>query len=105
MKTGPEKLQSLRIPVGEDKALIFMQAEDKVGGLGCLIIAPVSTVAAALAAIAARVICIARFMRCLASPQLQAVNRLTLRSSLKSLWLTLWDEDRRKLVSFREALA
>lgn len=40
-----------------------------------------------------------------ASPQLQAVNRLTLRSSLKSLWLALWDEDRRKLVSFREALA
>jgi len=45
-----------------------------------------------------------RLQECLeASPRLQSINRLTLRGSLKGLWLTLWDEDRRKLVSFREA--
>ncbi|WP_020562629.1 fatty acid desaturase [Methylosarcina fibrata] len=34
-------------------------------------------------------------------PALQAVTPLTIRSSLKSLWLNLWDEQRQKLVSFR----
>ena len=32
---------------------------------------------------------------------LQAVTPLTLRKSIKSLWLNLWDEQRQKLVSFR----
>jgi omega-6 fatty acid desaturase (delta-12 desaturase) len=31
----------------------------------------------------------------------QAVTPLTIRNSLKSLWLNLWDEQRQKLVSFR----
>ncbi len=45
-----------------------------------------------------------RLQECLeASPQLKAINRLTLRGSLKGVWLALWDEDKRKLVSFREA--
>jgi omega-6 fatty acid desaturase (delta-12 desaturase) len=47
-----------------------------------------------------------RLQECLeTSPQLQAINRLTIRKSLKGVWLALWDEDQRKLVSFREALS
>lgn len=34
-------------------------------------------------------------------PALQVVKPLTIRKSLKSLWLNLWDEQRQKLVSFR----
>jgi omega-6 fatty acid desaturase (delta-12 desaturase) len=34
-------------------------------------------------------------------PSLQMVKPLTLRASLKSLWLNLWDEQKQKLVSFR----
>lgn len=34
-------------------------------------------------------------------PALQAVTPLTLRTSFKSLWLNLWDEESQKLVSFR----
>lgn len=34
-------------------------------------------------------------------PALQTVTPMTIRSSLKSLWLNLWDEQRQKLVSFR----
>jgi len=34
-------------------------------------------------------------------PALQAVAPLTIRKSLKSLWLNLWDEQKQKLVSFR----
>ncbi|MDO9106877.1 MAG: fatty acid desaturase [Methylovulum sp.] len=34
-------------------------------------------------------------------PALQAIAPLTIRKSLKSLWLNLWDEQRQKLVSFR----
>ena len=34
-------------------------------------------------------------------PLLQLVKPLTLRASLKSLWLNLWDEQKQKLVSFR----
>lgn len=37
------------------------------------------------------------------SPELQNVNRITLRESLGGIWLGLWDEDERRLVSFREA--
>lgn len=45
-----------------------------------------------------------RLQQCLdASPELQAMSRLTFRDSLKSIGLALWDEDRRKLVSFRNA--
>jgi len=45
-----------------------------------------------------------RLQECLeASPRLQSINRLTLRESLKGIRLTLWDEDKRKLVGFREA--
>lgn len=36
-------------------------------------------------------------------PELRAINRLTLRQSLACLRLALWDEDRRTMVSFREA--
>lgn len=40
--------------------------------------------------------------RCLDEvPVLQSVKPLTLMTSLKSLWLRLWDEKRQKLVSFR----
>ncbi len=35
-------------------------------------------------------------------PFLQQVKPLTIRKSLKSLWLNLWDEKQQKLVSFRE---
>ena len=38
------------------------------------------------------------------NPMLQRVSRLTLVDSLKTVVLTLWDEEQRKLVSFREAL-
>jgi omega-6 fatty acid desaturase (delta-12 desaturase) len=38
------------------------------------------------------------------NPALQRVVRLTLRSSLQTIWLVLWDEERRCLVTFREAL-
>jgi omega-6 fatty acid desaturase (delta-12 desaturase) len=34
-------------------------------------------------------------------PELQRVNRLTLWGSIKALGLTLWDEERRRLISFR----
>ncbi len=37
------------------------------------------------------------------NPELHRARRLTLWSSLKSVRLALWDEERRKLVSFREA--
>jgi omega-6 fatty acid desaturase (delta-12 desaturase) len=37
------------------------------------------------------------------SPILQRVTQLTLASSLKTIWLTLWDEEQRRLVSFQEA--
>lgn len=36
-----------------------------------------------------------------AVPALQAVTPITIRKSLKSLWLNLWDEQKQKLVSFR----
>lgn len=36
-------------------------------------------------------------------PALRGVNRLTLRQSLKGFGLALWDEDAKRLVSFREA--
>ena len=36
------------------------------------------------------------------NPVLQRVTTLTLPASVRTLWLTLWDEDERKLVGFRE---
>ena len=36
-------------------------------------------------------------------PELQDVSRLTLKESLRCLGLALWDEDRRRLVGFRDA--
>lgn len=36
------------------------------------------------------------------NPVLHKVTRLTLPASVKTLWLTLWDEDEKKLVGFRE---
>jgi acyl-lipid omega-6 desaturase (Delta-12 desaturase) len=36
-------------------------------------------------------------------PYLADIGRLTLWQSFKSVWLVLWDEDRQRLVSFREA--
>jgi omega-6 fatty acid desaturase (delta-12 desaturase) len=38
------------------------------------------------------------------NPIFQQVERLTLVSSLKTTWLALWDEERSRLVTFREAL-
>jgi len=38
------------------------------------------------------------------NPALQQVVQLTLKSSLQTAWLTLWDEKQRKLVTLREAL-
>ena len=38
------------------------------------------------------------------NPTLQRVVRLTLGSSLKTVWLVLWDEEQRRLVTFRDAL-
>ncbi len=47
-----------------------------------------------------------RLQECLdALPELANVNRLTLRESLGCVRLTLWDEDRRRLVGYREAMA
>jgi len=37
-----------------------------------------------------------------AHPDLAEVNRFTARDTIAPLWLTLWDEDRRKLVRFRD---
>jgi omega-6 fatty acid desaturase (delta-12 desaturase) len=37
------------------------------------------------------------------NPELQDVPTLTLASSLKSVNLALWDEDTKKLVSYRQA--
>jgi acyl-lipid omega-6 desaturase (Delta-12 desaturase) len=36
-------------------------------------------------------------------PDLQSVNRLTFRESVRAIRLVLWDEEKRRLVSFREA--
>jgi omega-6 fatty acid desaturase (delta-12 desaturase) len=36
-------------------------------------------------------------------PELQTFNRVTLRESIESVRLALWDESKRRLVSFREA--
>lgn len=36
------------------------------------------------------------------NPQLQQVTQLTLGASIKTLWLTLWDEDGRRLLRFRD---
>jgi fatty acid desaturase len=38
-------------------------------------------------------------------PELRAVSRLTLKDSFRCLRLALWDEDKRRLVGFREARA
>jgi omega-6 fatty acid desaturase (delta-12 desaturase) len=35
------------------------------------------------------------------TPALQAVEALTIRKSLRCLWLNLWDEGQQKMVSFR----
>ena len=44
-----------------------------------------------------------RLQRCFdENPPLQKATTLTLRTSVRTLWLTLWDEDDRRLVSFRE---
>ena len=47
-----------------------------------------------------------RLQECLdASPELKGMSRLTILESLKCVRLALWDEDGRKLVSFRQAAA
>ncbi len=38
-----------------------------------------------------------------AHPELAEINRVGPREAVSSMWLALWDEDRRKLISFREA--
>jgi len=46
-----------------------------------------------------------RLQECLdASPELKGMSRLTLIESLKCVRLALWDEDSRKLISFRQAV-
>jgi omega-6 fatty acid desaturase (delta-12 desaturase) len=45
-----------------------------------------------------------RLQACLeAEPILASISRLTLRESLGCIGLALWDEERRKLVSFSDA--
>ena len=45
-----------------------------------------------------------RLQQCLdENPQLQRVTRITIWDGIKTLRLTLWDEDSRRLISFREA--
>jgi len=45
-----------------------------------------------------------RLQECLeGSAALQSMSRLTIAESLKSARLALWDEERRKLVGFRDA--
>ena len=39
------------------------------------------------------------------NPELHEVTRLTILQSLKTLWLTLWDEDGRRLIRFRDLRA
>ncbi len=51
MSPSYEKLRGLRILVAEDDALILMDIEEMLREIGCKIVGPVSTVAAALAAI------------------------------------------------------
>ena len=47
-----------------------------------------------------------RLQRCFdENPVLQKVTTLTLPASVRTLWLTLWDEDGRRLVGFRELRA
>ncbi len=38
-----------------------------------------------------------------AFPELRDLNRFTVLQSIKPIWLSLWDEDERRLVTFREA--
>ncbi len=38
-------------------------------------------------------------------PQLSGLSRVTIRESFKAVRLVLWDEEKRRLVSFREAQA
>jgi CheY-like chemotaxis protein len=51
MAPSLEKLQGLRILIAEDETLVLMEIEDMLRDLGCEIVGPVSTVAAALVAI------------------------------------------------------
>lgn len=51
MAPSLEKLHGLRILVAEDETLVLMEIEDMLGELGCEIVGPVTTVAAAVAAI------------------------------------------------------
>ena len=39
------------------------------------------------------------------NPTMQRVEKLTIASSFRTIWLVLWDEEQRCLVTFREALA
>jgi acyl-lipid omega-6 desaturase (Delta-12 desaturase) len=44
-----------------------------------------------------------RLQRCFdENPRLQTVTTLTLAGSVRTLWLTLWDEDEKRLVAFRD---
>lgn len=38
-----------------------------------------------------------------ANPELAEINRVNMRDAFSTMWLALWDEDSRKLVTFREA--
>ena len=51
MESPLEKLHGLRILVAEDETLVLMEIEDMLRELGCEIVGPASTVAAALVAV------------------------------------------------------
>ena len=51
MESAFRKLKGLRILVAEDEMLVLMELEDMLRELGCEVVGPVSTVAAALTAI------------------------------------------------------
>jgi omega-6 fatty acid desaturase (delta-12 desaturase) len=36
------------------------------------------------------------------NPELHQVTRMTIRHGIRTLWLSLWDEDSHRLISFRE---
>ena len=51
MDPSPDRLQGLRILVAEDELLILLDIETMLHAIGCTIVGPVATVAAALAVI------------------------------------------------------
>ena len=45
-----------------------------------------------------------KLQECLdANPELQRATRITVRDGMRSLWLSLWDEEKQELITFRQA--